>query len=52
MEKISIPRNVLPQTDCQQVIELHGFSDASLQGYDASVYPRTLSKPGVPVYIQ
>ena len=29
-DKISIARNVLPQTDCQLAIELHRFSDASL----------------------
>ena len=47
MEKISIDRNVLLQTDCQLEIELHGFSDASLQSYGACVYIRAVSKPGV-----
>ena len=46
-EKISIPRNVLPQTDCQPEIELHGFSDASLQSYGACVCIRAVSKSGV-----
>ena len=47
MEKISIDRNVLLQTDCQLEIELHGFSDASLQSYDACVYIRAVSKSGL-----
>ena len=46
-EKISIARNVLPQTDCQLEVELHGFSDASLQSYGASVCIRAVSKSGV-----
>ena len=46
-EKISIDRNVLSQTDCQREIELHGFSDASLQSYGACVYIRTVSKSEV-----
>ena len=37
MEKISIDRNVLPQTDCLLEIEFHGFSDASLQSYSTFV---------------
>ena len=36
--KIFIPRKVLPQTDGQQEIELHGLSDARLQGCRACVY--------------
>ena len=40
MEKIYIARNVLLKTDCQLEIELHGFSDASLQSYGACVYIR------------
>ena len=47
MEKISIDRNILLQTVCQLEIELHGFSDASLQSYGACVYIRAVSKPGV-----
>ena len=47
MEKISIDRNILLQTDCQLEIELHGFSDASLQSYGACVYIRAVSKSGV-----
>ena len=37
MDKISIDRNVLPQTDCLLEIEFHGFSDASLQSYSTFV---------------
>ena len=48
VEKNSITRNVLPQTNGQQEIELHGLSDASLQGYDACIYLRAVSKSGVP----
>ena len=47
MQKISIARNVLLQTDCQLEIELHGFNDASLQRYGACVYIRAVSKSGV-----
>ena len=47
MEKISIDRNALPQTDCQLETELHGFSDASLQSYGACVYIRAVSNSGV-----
>ena len=47
MEKIYIARNVFLQTDCQQEIELHGYSDAHLQSYGACVYIRTVSKSGV-----
>ena len=47
MEKISITRNVLPKTNCQLEIELHGFNDASLQSYGACVYIRAVSKSGV-----
>ena len=47
MQKISIARNVLLQTDCQLEIELHGFSDASLQRYGAYVYIRAVSKSGI-----
>ena len=47
MEKISIDRNVLLQMDCQLEIELHGFSEASLQSYGACVYIRAVSKSGV-----
>ena len=49
MEKISFDRNVLLQTDCQLEIELHGFSDASLQSYGACVYIRAVSKSGVSI---
>ena len=48
MEKISIPRNVLPQIDGQQELELNGLSDASLQGYGLCVSLRTVSKSGAP----
>ena len=44
MEKISLFQNVLPQTDCQQKIELYGFNDNSLQGYSACVYLIAVSK--------
>ena len=47
MQKISIARNILLQMDCQLEIELHGFSDASLQRYGACVYIRAVSKSGV-----
>ena len=47
MENIDIPRYVQSQTDGQQEIELHGFSDASLQGYGACIYLRAASKSGV-----
>ena len=50
VEKNSITRNVLPQTNGQQEIELHGLSDASLQSYDACIYLRKDSKPGVPSF--
>ena len=48
MEKISIARNVLPQTDCQLEIKLYGFSGASLQSYGTCVYVREVSKSEVP----
>ena len=43
--KISIPRNVVNQdlNDPIDLIELHGFSDASLQNYGASIYIRSIS---------
>ena len=44
MEKISVARDVLLQTDWQQEIELHGLSDASLQIYGACAYIRAASK--------
>ena len=50
VEKNSITRNVLPQTNGQQEIELHGLSDASLQSYDACIYLRKVSKSGVPSF--
>ena len=50
IEKISLSRNVLPQTDGQHKIELHGFGDASLQGYGACVYLRAVSNREFPVY--
>ena len=47
MEKISIDRNALPQTDCQLETELLGFSDANLQSYGACVYIKVVSNSGV-----
>ena len=47
MERISIVKNTLLQSDSQQEIELHGFSDSSLQSYGVCVYFRTVSKSGV-----
>ena len=46
--KISIPRNVVNQdlNDPIDLIELHGFSDASLQNYRASIYIRSISNGG------
>ena len=44
---MSIARNILLQTDCQQKIELHGFSDASLQSYGTCIYVSAVSKSGV-----
>ena len=46
--KISIPRNVVNQdlNDPIDLTELHGFSDASLQNYGASIYIRSISKGG------
>ena len=46
--KISIPRKVVNQdlNDPIDLIELHGFSDASLQNYGVSIYIRSISKGG------
>ena len=45
--KISIPRNVVNQDlNLIDLIELHGFSDASLQNYEVSIYIRFISKGG------
>ena len=46
--KISIPRNVVNQdlNDPIDLIELHGFSDASLQNYRAPIYIRSISNGG------
>ena len=40
IEKISVPINILPETDKQIKLELYGFSNASLQKYRACVYLR------------
>ena len=37
IEKISVPINILPETDKQIKLELYGFSNASLQKYRACV---------------
>ena len=43
--KISIPRNVVNQDlNLIDLIELHGFSDASLQNYEVPIYIRSISK--------
>ena len=46
--KISIPRDVVNQdlNDPIELIELHDFSDVSLQNYGASIYIRAISKGG------
>ena len=46
--KISILRNVVNQdlNDPVDLIELHGFRDASLQNYGASIYIRSISNGG------
>ena len=46
--KISIPRKVVNQdlNDPIDLIKLHGFSDASLQNFGASIYIRSISKAG------
>ena len=45
--KISIPRNVNQDyNDPIELIELHGFSDANLQNYGASIYIRSIFKGG------
>ena len=46
--KISIPRNVVNQdlNHPLKLIELHGFSDASLQNNEASIYSGSISKGG------
>ena len=48
ISKISIPRNVVNQdlNDRMELIELHGFSDASFQNYGASIYIRAIPKGG------
>ena len=48
ISKISIPRNVVNQdlNDRMELIELHGFSDASFQNYGASIYIRSIPKGG------
>ena len=46
MEKISIARHAATNS-CQLEIELHVFSDASLESYDTCVYIRAVSKSGV-----
>ena len=38
MGKIFVTRNILPEIEEQLKIELHGFSDASLQIFGACVY--------------
>ena len=43
MKEISVARNVVLQTDYQQEIELHSFSNARLQSYGECVYIRTVS---------
>ena len=53
MEKIFIPKNVLPQTDDQQEIGLHGLIHASLHSYGACVYLKAVLKLGVfSVYLE
>ena len=47
-DKISIPRNDLPQTKQELQIELHGFSNASLRSYGACVYLMPVSKSDFP----
>ena len=46
--KIPIPRDVVKQdiNDPIELIELHDFSDASLQNYGAFIYIRAISKRG------
>ena len=49
LNNISIPRKILFKNsdDPVELVELHGFSDASYQNYGACVYMRSISKNGV-----
>ena len=49
LNKISIARKILFKNsdDPVELVELHGFSDASCQNYGACVYMRSISKNGV-----
>ncbi len=44
LRDISIPRNCFPASKDEQVIELHGFSDASTKAYAAAVYVRVVDE--------
>ena len=45
LEEVALPRCVLPEE--YDTLELHGFSDASLQSYGAVIYFRTIGKSGI-----
>ena len=46
IQEIKIPRKIIFQDNVIKSIELHGFSDASFQGYGVCIYLRTLYESG------